>query len=52
MSYDISYSGGLGGGSSLLTERVAGSLFTRPELRVTFANLVRGLLADLPRMNS
>jgi len=36
----------------LLTERVAGSLFTRPEPRATFADLVRGLLADVPRKNS
>jgi SRSO17 transposase len=27
-------------------------LFTRPEPRVTFADLVRGLLADVPRKNS
>jgi hypothetical protein len=36
----------------LLIERVAGSLFTRPEPRATFADLVRGLLADAPRKNS
>jgi SRSO17 transposase len=27
-------------------------LFTRPEPRATFADLVRGLLADVPRKNS
>ena len=27
-------------------------MFTRPEPRVTFADLVRGLLADVPRKNS
>ena len=36
----------------LLTERVSDSLFTRPEPRATFADLVRGLLADVPRKNS
>ncbi|MFG1970012.1 IS701 family transposase [Nonomuraea fuscirosea] len=37
---------------SALTERIAGPLFTRPEPRATFADLVRGLLADVPRKNS
>jgi SRSO17 transposase len=35
-----------------LTSRIAGPLFTRPEPRETFADLVRGLLADVPRKNS
>jgi SRSO17 transposase len=35
-----------------LCAQVAGPLFTRPEPRVTFADLVRGLLADVPRKNS
>jgi SRSO17 transposase len=35
-----------------LTERIAGPLFTRPEPRATFADLVRGLMADVPRKNS
>jgi SRSO17 transposase len=35
-----------------LCARIAGPLFTRPEPRVTFADLVRGLLADVPRKNS
>lgn len=34
-----------------LTDRLGG-LFTRPEPRRTFADLVRGLLADVPRKNS
>ncbi|WP_220448456.1 IS701 family transposase [Nonomuraea diastatica] len=35
-----------------LIERIAGPLFTRPEPRATFADLVRGLMADVPRKNS
>jgi hypothetical protein len=35
-----------------VTERIAGPLFTRPEPRATFAGLVRGLPADVPRKNS
>ncbi|GAA0408989.1 hypothetical protein Acor_75360 [Acrocarpospora corrugata] len=35
-----------------LTERIAGPLFTRPEPRATFADLVRGLMAEVPRKNS
>lgn len=35
-----------------LVERIAGPLFTRPEPRATFADLVRGLMADVPRKNS
>jgi SRSO17 transposase len=35
-----------------LTERIAGPLFTRPEPRVSFGDLVRGLLADVARKNS
>ncbi|MEV0312288.1 hypothetical protein AB0H91_32170 [Nonomuraea fuscirosea] len=35
-----------------LTERIAGPLFTRPEPRYAFADLVRALLADVPRKNS
>lgn len=35
-----------------LTERIAGPLFTRPEPRHAFADLVRALLADVPRKNS
>jgi SRSO17 transposase len=34
-----------------LTERIAGPLFTRPEPRAIFPDLVRGLLADVPRKN-
>ena len=54
MGYDISYDQLVGWEADLrlLTERVAGSLFTRPEPRATFADLVRGLLADVPRKNS
>ena len=54
MGYDISYDHLVGWEADLrlLTERVAGSLFTRPEPRATFADLVRGLLADVPRKNS
>jgi hypothetical protein len=37
---------------SALPERIAGPLFTRSEPRATFADLVRGLLADVPRKNS
>ncbi|MBB4937098.1 SRSO17 transposase [Streptosporangium album] len=37
---------------SALTERIAGPLFTRPEPRQSFADLVRALLADVPRKNS
>ncbi|MDB4872641.1 MAG: transposase family protein, partial [Gemmatimonadales bacterium] len=35
-----------------LCAQVAGPLFTRPEPRASFADLVRGLLADVPRKNS
>ncbi|GAA2916025.1 IS701 family transposase [Streptosporangium fragile] len=35
-----------------LTTRIAGPLFTRPEPREAFADLVRALLADVPRKNS
>ncbi|WP_425464806.1 IS701 family transposase [Nonomuraea terrae] len=35
-----------------LTTRIAGPLFTRPEPRQAFADLVRALLADVPRKNS
>ena len=35
-----------------LSEEIAGPLFTRPEPRATFADLVRGLLADVARKNS
>ena len=54
MGYEISYDHLVGWEVDLrlLTERVAGSLFTRPEPRATFADLVRGLLADVPRKNS
>jgi hypothetical protein len=54
MGYDISYDQLVGWEADLrlLAERVAGSLFTRPEPRATFADLVRGLLADVPRKNS
>ena len=54
MGYDISYDDLVGWEADLglLTEQVAGSLFTRPEPRATFADLVRGLLADVPRKNS
>jgi DDE superfamily endonuclease len=54
VGYDISYDRLVGWEADLrlLTERVAGSLFTRPEPRATFTDLVRGLLADVPRKNS
>ena len=54
MDYDVSYDQIMGWDQDLgvLTERVAGPLFTRPEPRVTFADLVRGLLADVTRKNS
>jgi SRSO17 transposase len=54
VGYDISYDDLVGWEADLglLTEQVAGSLFTRPEPRATFADLVRGLLADVPRKNS
>ena len=35
-----------------VTERIAGPLFTRPEPRATFGDLVRGLLGDVSRKNS
>ncbi|MEU7990604.1 IS701 family transposase [Streptosporangium canum] len=35
-----------------LTTRIAGPLFTRPEPRQAFTDLVRALLADVPRKNS
>ncbi|MEU9837575.1 IS701 family transposase [Streptosporangium sp. NPDC048047] len=35
-----------------LTARIADPLFKRPEPKATFADLVRGLLADVPRKNS
>jgi hypothetical protein len=35
-----------------LTTRVADPLFTRPEPRQAFTDLVRALLADVPRKNS
>lgn len=37
---------------SALTERIAGPLFTRPEPRANFGDLIRGLLSDVPRKNS
>ena len=54
MGYDISYDHLVGWEADLrlLTERVTAGLFTRPEPRGTFADLVRGLLADVPRKNS
>jgi SRSO17 transposase len=54
VGYDISYDHLVGWEADLrlLTERVAGSLFTRPESRATFTGLVRGLLADVLRKNS
>jgi len=54
VGYDISYDHLVGWEADLhlLTERVADSLFTRPEPRATFADLVRGLMADVPRKNS
>ncbi len=54
MGCDISYDHLVGWEADLrlLTERVAGSLFTRPEPRATFTDLVRGLLADVPRKYS
>ncbi|MEU8252441.1 IS701 family transposase, partial [Nonomuraea sp. NPDC048916] len=35
-----------------VTSRIADRLFKRPEPKATFADLVRGLLADVPRKNS
>ncbi len=35
-----------------LTTRIAGPLFTRPEPREAFADLVCALLADVPHKNS
>ena len=35
-----------------LTEQIAGPLFIRPEPRESFVDLVRGLLAEVPRKNS
>jgi SRSO17 transposase len=35
-----------------LTTRIVGPLFARPEPRASFADLVRGVLADVPRKNS
>ncbi|WP_433412693.1 IS701 family transposase [Microtetraspora malaysiensis] len=35
-----------------LTTRIAAPLFARPEPRASFTDLVRGLLADVPRKNS
>ncbi|MFF3669898.1 hypothetical protein ACFYXI_30360 [Microtetraspora malaysiensis] len=35
-----------------LTTRSAAPLFARPEPRASFTDLVRGLLADVPRKNS
>ncbi|QYC39093.1 hypothetical protein Nocox_07340 [Nonomuraea coxensis DSM 45129] len=35
-----------------LTSRIADRLFKRPEPKATFGDLVRGLLADVPRKNS
>jgi hypothetical protein len=54
VDYDISYDHLVGWEADrrLLAERVAGALFTRPEPRAAFADLVRGLLADVPRKNS
>jgi SRSO17 transposase len=37
---------------SALTTEIAGPLFNRPEPRVTFADFVRGLLADVNRKNA
>jgi SRSO17 transposase len=50
LTYDlvVSWDGEL----AALTERIAGPLFTRPEPRATFGDLVRGLMADVPRKNS
>jgi hypothetical protein len=54
VGYDISYDHLVDWEAELrlLTERVAAGLFTRPEPRATFTDLVRGLLADVPRKNS
>jgi len=54
VAYDISYDHLVGWEADLrlLTERVTDSLFARPEPRATFTDLVRGLLADVPRKNS
>lgn len=37
---------------SALTAEIVGPLFNRPEPRVTFADLIRGLLADVRRKNA
>ena len=54
MDYDVSYDQIMGWDQDLraVTERIAGPLFTRPEPRVSFGDLVRGLLADVARKNS
>ncbi|MEO3876567.1 transposase [Nonomuraea sp. B12E4] len=39
-------------GLQALTDRLAGPLFTRPEPRAVFRDLVRALLSDVPRENS
>jgi hypothetical protein len=54
VDYDVSYDQIMGWDQDLraLTERIAGPLFTRPEPRGSFGDLVRGLLADVPRKNS
>jgi hypothetical protein len=54
IDYDISYDHLVGWEADrrVLAERVAGALFTRPGPWAAFADLVRGLLADVPRKNS
>lgn len=54
MDDDISYDQIIGWDHELrvVAERLAAPLFARPEPRATFVDLVRGLLADVPRKNS
>jgi len=54
VDYDVSSDQIMGWDRDLraVTERIAGPLFSRPEPRATFADLVRGLLAEVPRKNS
>jgi len=54
VDYDVSSDQIMDWGRDLraVTERIAGPLFARPEPRAAFADLARGLLAEVPRKNS
>ena len=54
MTSPITYADLVGWDAELevLTSQVAGPLFTRPEPRSAFTDLIRGLLADVGRKNS